>query len=239
MLGDFGEVCTECIVFGVLTIMTPLNKTILAFCPPVIALSAVLLEPIVTPWVRGRESVLPMVICLLLSSLLHPRIRTMLVSILCYGVAFLAIRDVVHFRHQHLPPMLDYDFIEQIRPLGLIIAALLAMTAAVAETVRPGTVWARRCYFGAASLYFTGYGLVTYGWHGSWQSIVLMVTGIAAMVGCVFANRIVAFELEAEDDADMDDTVSQRELEESHARSLRMKEWHDSMMPSDPGMPAG
>ncbi len=209
------------------------KKSVLAFFPPIIALCAVFLEPYLTPLVKGRESVLPMVICLLLSSLLHPRIRTMLVSILCYGVSFLALRDVMFFRNQHLPPNMDYDFVEQIRPVGLIIVAILAAIAAIAETVKPGTIWARRCYFGAASLYFTGYGLITYSWHGSWQSIVLIVTGITALVGCIYAHRIVAIEYESEDEPFQDDVEVQLALQAAHARSLKNKEWSDNLNPTE------
>src|SRR5207237_4454453 len=102
-----------------------------------------------------------------------------------------ALRDSVRIRQQPLPALLDYDIVDQGRPAALLMVAVLAATAALAETLRPGTVWARRCYFGAAFLYFTGQGVITYAWHGSWQSVMLCVTGITALFGWLFAHRIV------------------------------------------------
>jgi len=195
--------------------------------PALIALLAVVLEPFFTNWVKGRETLLPLATLLILSVLLHPRLRHMLMIVLCYGVAFLAFRDVVRLNHVHLPPLLDYDFVDILRPVALLLVAGLSMTAAVAESVRPGTVWARRCYFGAAALYFIGLGVINYAWHGSWQSIVLCGTGITSLVGCVYAHRIVDEEEEDEQFAASDE-VLQQAREAAHYASLQAKEWRDN-----------
>jgi hypothetical protein len=57
---------------------------------------------------------------------------------------------------------------------------------------------------------------------------VLCVTGITALLGCLFAHRIVASEmLDAQEDTVNDETL-QQEKETQHRRTLRAKEWHDS-----------
>ncbi len=193
--------------------------------PALAALIVVLLEPVLTVWMKGRESVLPLAMLLLLSAMLHPRLRHLLVVTLCYGVAFLALRDAL--RVQPLPPSMDYDLIEEARPVALCLVAGLATLAAVTETVHPGTVWARRCYFGAAALYFTGIGLLNFIWHSSWQSILLCVTGVIALFGCIFAQHIVSEEAEEAIVESANDEAQQREREAAHLRALRAKEWRE------------
>lgn len=194
--------------------------------PALLALCVVQLEPAFTAWTQGREAILPLSMLLLLSALLHPRLRRLLIVTLCYGVAFLALRDALHA--QRLPPEMDYDIIAEARPAALILVAGLAAFAAVAETLRPGTTWARRCYFGAAALYFTGIGIINYGWHKSWQSLMLCATGLIALFGCLFAHRIVADEIEAETEETVNDEALQREREAAHRQVLRAKEWRDT-----------
>jgi hypothetical protein len=202
--------------------------------PACAALLVVLLEPVFTAWMKGRESVLPLAMLLLLSALLHPRLRHLLIVTLCFGVAFLALRDALHV--QLLPPMIDYDIIDEVRPAALLIVAGLAAIAAVIESLRPGTVWARRCYFGAAALYFTGIGIINYGWHGSWQSVMLCVTGVIALFGCLFAHRIVADEAAFEAEEVVNDEAIQQEREAAHRKVLRAKEWRDTL--ADPAEPS-
>ncbi len=198
-----------------------LNKVV----PALVALVVVLLEPVLTIWMKGRESVLPLAMLLLLSAMLHPRLRYLLVITLCYGVAFLALRDAL--RVQPLPPVMDYDLIEAARPAALCLVAGLATLAAIGETLRPGAVWARRCYFGAAALYFSGIGLINFVWHNSWQSILLCITGVIALFGCLFAHRIVADETEEEEEVEESDEIRQQEREAAHMSVLRAKEWRE------------
>ena len=195
--------------------------------PPLIAGLAVFLEPRMTEWAKGREAVLPLILFLLLSSLLHPRMRNLLVITLCYGVALLAFRDVFRARHIRLPERWDYDFLDQGRPIALLLVAILSTIAALGETWNPGTVWARRCYFGAAALYFTGMGVMNFVWHGNWQSLLLCLTGITAFFGCLFAHRIVASELAETQDTEPEDMEVLKAKEVAHRRALRAKEWHE------------
>lgn len=198
--------------------------------PPLLAALAVLLEPWLTALTTGREATLPLVLFLVLASLLHPRMRTLMIITLCYGVAFMALRDAVTARAIPLPPTLDYLVIDAARPVGLMLVAALAGAAAIGETLKPGTLWARRCYFGAAALYFIGTGIINYGWHGSWRGLLLCVTGAIALFGCFLAPRIIASEQEAEEEfaAAGRDDMEQRERDLAHLKTLRAKEWHDT-----------
>lgn len=212
--------------------MRPQHRTVPVWqwaVPLLLAGGAVALEPWLTGLVAGREAALPLVVFVVLLALLHPRIRTLMTVTLCYGVACMAVRDVVMARNVPLPPNLDYLIVDALRPVGLLLVAVLAAAAAIGETVRPGTVWARRCYFGAAALYFTGTGVINYAWHGSWKGLLLCITGVMALLGSVLAHRIVASEqeevLEAGDKSSDEEEQRQRDL--AHLQTLRAKEWHD------------
>ena len=196
--------------------------------PAVIAAAAVSMETAVSNWVKGRESALLLAVFVLLAAMMHHRIRQMLITTLCYGVACLALRDMRQAPHAILPPAFDYTNLEVGRMVALFLVALLAATAGLAETLRPGTTLARRLYFGASSLYFSGLGVINYAWHDSWQSVLLCATGVVAFFGCLFAHRIVAEEVEEEAAPTQNDEMQQREREAAHLRALRAKEWRDA-----------
>ncbi len=197
--------------------------------PAVIAVGAVSMESIVTAWVKGRESALLFAVFVLLAAMMHQRIRQMLITTLCYGVACLALRDMMQNHGKVLPDVWDFAVVEKGRIVILLLVALLAATAGLTETLRPGTTLARRLYFGASSLYFSGLGALNFVWHGTWQSILLCVTGVVAFFGCVFADRIVEAEGDAPDDEPPpDDALLHREREAAHLRVLQSKEWREA-----------
>lgn len=212
-----------------MTLQRRISNVISIAVPAALAALAVALEPWLTRVTSGREATLPLVLFVVLASLLHPRLRTLMITTLCYGVAFMALRDATLARAAPLPPALDYLFFDTLRPLGLILVAALAGAAAIGETLNPGTVWARRFYFGAAALYFLGTGLINYGWHGSWRGLLLCVTGAIALFGCLVAPRIVASEQEVIEEAEPDsDERLQSERDLKHHNILLAKEWHDT-----------
>jgi len=195
--------------------------------PLALAGIAVAIEPRLSGWVKGREAALPLIMVMLLSSLLHPRSRYVLVTTLCYAVAFLALRDIVRFDEVRLPPQLEYEWAENAVTMGLLLVAVLAGIAAVGETAQPGSVWARRCYFGAAGLYFTGVGFINFVWHSSWQSLVLIGTGLMAFIGCLVADQVVAGDIAEKEDGQASDAAVQELTQAAHQRRLQSKEWRD------------
>jgi hypothetical protein len=206
----------------------------MGLAPALIAFVAVALEPALTAWSHDRAAALPLGTVLLLAVLLHSNMRHLLMITLCYGVSFLALRDIVRLPWSPLPQPLNYEEWEVLRLLDFILVAGLSATAAICETVRSGTVWARRCYFGAACLYFLGLGIITYFRHTSWQAILLAVTGVTAGMGCVFAHKIVATEaIEAEADPLQSDEMLQQAREVAHRAALHAKEWRDTLTSPD------
>lgn len=205
-----------------------------AVVPALLALFAVLFEERVTKWASDRQAILPLALILVFAAFLHPRLRLLLTNTLCYGVAFLALRDVVVYHNTPLPPTMDYAWLIQARMVALCLVSALAIAAAVTETFRPGTVWARRCYFGAAAIYFTGLGITNLGWHPSWQALLLCGAGLASFGGLLYAERIIASEEEEieeemlEEEAD-DDERAQQEREAAHRKALLAKEWRDTL----------
>ena len=211
-----------------------MSVLLMGAAPALLAFVAVALEPVLTAWSHDRAAALPLGTVLLLAVLLHPQMRNLLMITLCYGVSFLALRDITRLAWSPLPQPLNYEEWEVLRLLDLILVAGLSATAAVCETVRPGTVWARRFYFGAACLYFLGLGIITYFRNTSWQAILLAITGITAGVGCVFAHKIVATEaLEVESAPLQSDEVLQQTREAAHRAALQAKEWRDSLYSPD------
>jgi hypothetical protein len=173
---------------------------------------------------------LPILLFMLLSAILHPRLRALMIVTLCYGVAGMALRDAFFARSIPMPPDMDYLILDTARPIALCIIAALALAAAIGETRQPGTVWARRCYFSAAGLYFIGIGLINIGWHSSWRGYMLLATGLIALGGCLYAPLIVASEQEASlPDAPADEAQFQQERDDKHQRTLRIKEWRDPL----------
>ena len=206
----------------------PPRQTLYALAPPLIAGAALLLEAPLTRAFNHREAMLPVVLFVLLSAVLHPRLRTLVIVTLCYGVAGMALRDAFSARSTPMPPDMDYLILDTARPVTLLLVAALAIASAIGETRQPGTVWARRCYFGAAALYFIGIGLINIGWHSSWRGYMLFVIGLIAAGGCFSASRIVASEQEEEQaEKDFADSQYQVERNEAHQRILQAKEWHD------------
>ena len=196
--------------------------------PAAVAIVAVSMETPVTKWVKGRESALVLAVFVLLAAMMHQRVRQMLITTLCYGVACLALRDMFHSQGQVLPKNYDYTWLANGRSVALLLVALLAATAGLMETLRPGATLARRLYFGASSLYFSGLGVLNLAWHPSGQAVLLCVTGVVAFFGCLFADRIVAAEEEPLDEIQPDDELLHHEREAAHLRILKSKEWHEA-----------
>lgn len=201
------------------------HKLLMCIVPVLAAGFSILNEWRLSAWVGRHEAVLPLAVIVLLLSLLSKRLRNLLILTLCYGVAFMAVRDIGRVGSQPLPQAINYDFLDQTRPTILVAIAGLAATAAFMETFHPGTVWARRCYFGAAALYFLGLGIVHVGKYGSWKAVLLCITGVIAIFGCFYADRIVSAEVEEEDE--VTDEAMQGLVEAAHRRSLLDKEWHE------------
>ena len=166
----------------------------LKIAPPAVAFVGVLHGNGLTVWANSHETTLLLILFALVGSLVHPQLRLLVITSLCYGVAFLAgARDIF------LPLDLNRlrsGFWQHARMAALFIVSMLTLSSAIAESFSPGTVWARRCYFGGASLYFLGTGAVNYHFFHSWQSIMMIITGVSAGAGCIFAGKIVEMERE-------------------------------------------
>ena len=191
--------------------------------PIAVALILLRSEQRLTTLAQQRPGIVPVAMVALGAGLLSPRVRRWLIVTLCFGISLLALRDT--FRIVPLPPAIDYVWVEHIYPFGWGLLALLAAVAGSMEALHPGSVLARRFYFGAASLYFSGHGLISFLKVYNWQSMVLFLTGLVALVGVFTAHRIVAAE-----EASKPEDEDIRALAESSARRaqrLAAREWRD------------
>ena len=200
---------------------------LLKLLPPIVAYVGVTRTLELTSWSSRHETTLLLLLFALVGSLLHVQSRHAVITTLCYGVGFLAARDI-NFT-LGLPPALRSTFLVHLRMVTLGTISLLSMFAAIAESISPGTVWARRCYFAGASLYFFGTGINTYYAAHSWQAIMIIITAICALLGLIFADKIVAIEQEDDDTSDRDDGKRQEELNQAHQQALLRKEWKDPL----------
>lgn len=204
--------------------------------PLAAALLLVRLESYLSAWIRSRPGLLVVAMVVLLGGLLLSHIRQLLIVALCFGISLLALGDVFQAKP---PPPLDYVVIARLYPFGWALLALLAAGAGVGEALKPGSVWARRCYFGAAALYLSARGVNGLLRSTNWESLVLLGTGLAAWIGVLFANRIVAAEMEAMEE---DDLACQTRAEaERRAATIAAREWREKPeeMPKAPPQSTG
>jgi hypothetical protein len=202
-----------------------LSRNILRLVIPLTAAFVVVrFENRLAAFAQDHPGILPVTLVALVAGLLYPAIRRWLIVTLCFGVGMLAMRDA--FSVMRVPEQIDYLFLESLYPYGWGLLALLACTAGAVEALSPGSVWARRCYFGAAFLYFFGHGALSFLRMHNWQSVVLMMSGLCSLYGIFTARRVVATELEMEaEDEDLRALEQQREL---RAQRLAACEWHET-----------
>lgn len=208
-----------------------INNFAYRVAPPVVAFAGVMQGARLTTWANRHEATLLLILFALVGSLVHPRLRHLVITSLCYGVAFLAARDI--FFPLGLPSSLHTAFMEHVRMGALFTVSMLTLGAAVAESISPGTVWARRCYFGGAALYFLGTGVINYHSFHSWQSIMMVITGVAALAGSIFAQKIVEMEREDAEDTPPNRQTIMESTHGAHVTALRAKEWHDPLELAD------
>jgi hypothetical protein len=215
-----------------MTLQRSISAAALKIAPPAVAFAGVLHGSGLTLWANSHEATLLLTLFALVGSLLHPQLRLLVITSLCYGVAFLAARDIFLPLSQ---TGLRSGSWQHVRMSALFIVSMLTLSSAIAESFSPGTVWARRCYFGGAALYFLGTGVVNYHFFHSWQSIMMVTTGFAAAAGCIFANKIV--EMEREDALETyptnDGQVGSESTHSAHVQTLKAKEWHDPLESAD------
>ncbi len=191
--------------------------------PFLIALALILIEPRLTQLVRIRPGVLPVAMASLIGLLLIPSARQMMVIVLCYGVSLLAVRDTIY--SPRVPAAIDYVGIELLYPYVWALMAILAFAAGTVEAIRPGSVWARRCYFGAATLYLGGHGLINWMIKPTSEAYVLMITGVFAAFGTVYAHKIVA--AENEPDPVDEDIIELQAADKRRAAMFAAHEWKE------------
>jgi hypothetical protein len=192
--------------------------------PLILAYAIIALEGPIAAFAVDHPGLLPVAMVSLVACLLMPAARRWVVVTLCFGIGLLALRDT--FRPVWIPSAIDFVVVERVYPFGWALLAILALVAGVAEALRPGSVWSRRCYFAAATVYFGGHGLFSFIKFPNWQSAVLMATGVVAIFGIFNAHRIVAAEnAEAEDDEDIRALAA-----ETQRRSARLadREWREA-----------
>lgn len=191
--------------------------------PLALAYALICCEPLLTNLMRNRPGVLPVAMVALAVGIAIARVRRWLIVTLCYGIGLLALRDLRNLAP--LPAQLDYLFVEQIYPYGWTLLAAIALTAGAAEALYPSSIWARRCYFGAAALYLGGHGLIALLSHPNYNGAILLLTGVFAAAGVFYAPKIVAREEQEErDDEDLRDL---RERAAQRQRSLARLEWQE------------
>src|SRR5438128_2127244 len=110
--------------------------------------------------VRSRPSVIPVLLVAMLGGMLLQQVRHWLIVGLCFGISAMAVRDA--FRVALVAPAAQSQLVATAYAVSWIVIALLAAGAGGAEALKPGSVWARRCYFAAAALYCGGRGILWY-----------------------------------------------------------------------------
>jgi len=181
-----------------------------------------LLGPRISRLAHARPGFVPIAIALLMLGLLLPRVRHWVIVTLCFSVALLAGRDT--FRPAPLPPALNNRLFDLIYPEVWLSVALLAAAAGILEAIRPGSLAARRCYFGTAALYCFGHGLTKFLWEPAWEPLIIMITGLVAGLGVGFAHRLDA---EPREPA-QDEQTGEERLSRQRSERIAAHEWLES-----------
>ncbi len=142
----------------------------------------VLKEQDITLLASERQAVFPIALFIFVAILLSPKMRHILIVSLSFGVGFLAIRDAEW--HGPLPAILNTLLIRSVvYPFVWGMIAGLSLMAGAVESLSPGKSLARRCYFAAAALYFTGHGFMIEILRPSNEGLVMCVIGLLAFAG--------------------------------------------------------
>ena len=202
-----------------------IDGTAARMLPPIIAMLSVLYSRQIMVWTTSHETAFLLFVFVIVGCLLHVKMRRIVIITLCYGVSCLAARDI--FFTLGLPVGLRTGLYPAMRMLALGTISILTLAAAVCESLYPGTVIARRCYFAGAALYFFGTGYINFIQLHSWQSIMMLITGCSALGAAIYAKVIVESETEEALDlpADSED-LTQIRAQEHHKRVLA-REWKD------------
>lgn len=201
--------------------LPPRVRTTLHFLAPLaLAGVAVGLDSQLMGLAAIRPGILPAAVFTLLAGVLVTRVRHWLIVTLCYVFAFMALRDAVY--DTPLPGVHEM----LLDRTGWAIIAIVAAAAGLVESIRPRSVWARRCYFASAALYLLLHGLSGLVRHSNWGSVILLATGLTALIGIFLADRIVASEATSEPDED--DMRELAELPGKRSAALAAREWRDS-----------
>lgn len=195
---------------------------LLLVIPAILSFLAVWNESAITQWVQERDSALIVGAFMLLATLLHQRLQRLLIVTLCYGVAFLALRDSAQVGQ--MPTALAIPPVIALRLVLLIVIAVFASMGAVTEALKANTLTARRYYTAAAALYFLQQGALFLYWQGSWQSVVLLTTGVICGLGCYYARYLT---LAPEPEPPVDEDTPEEELESIRRKLIALKEWRD------------
>lgn len=168
---------------------------------PLLAASLIIwLEPLIGQLAQDRPGIVPVVVLSLIVGLVLPDSRRWLLVTLCFGVALMAVRDAIRTLHfpNDLPVGLREPIHVQFYALAWIILGGLAACAAVVEALKPGNIWAKRCYVLAAALYFIGHGVLNYIRQPNFHSILLVLIGVLSLLGAWLAERSAEEEPEEE-----------------------------------------
>jgi len=166
--------------------------------------------------VRSRPGVIPVLLVAMLGGMLLPQVRHWLIVGLCFGISALAVRDAL--RATDVPMAVQWPFIAAVYMSAWVLIALLAAGAGAVEALKPGSVWAKRCYFAAAAMYCAGRGIL---WFPSWESIVFLTTGGVSAIGIFLAPRTIWVEPKDEDQ----DARAHRERTAVRYAALAAREW--------------
>ena len=202
---------------------TKLSVIARVLVPLAISLTLLKIEPVLGQLARDRPGIVPVSMVALVAGFLLPFARRWLIVTLCFGVGLLAMRDT--FGEHILPAGLDYVAFNKIYPFGWGALSLLAFSAGIGEAIHPGSIWARRCYFGAAALYFLGHGVVSFIKIANWQSAILTVVGLVALSGVFMADRVVEAENATEPVDEDIKALNDRQME--RVSKLSAREWRD------------
>lgn len=194
--------------------------------PPAAALAAIHADPL-GAYAARRPGLLALGMFAVAGAMLWPAVRRWLLVVLAYGAALLALEGAwlrPSGGRLNIPTEGPLSLLHYAYPWAWVTLFVLAATAGTLEAIRPGTVLAKRCLFGAAAVYLLGHGMAGMLDRPNVISLVSIATGIGSLLGALTVHR---FGIHHDSDAPLDDVPSAAALAADRRKRLAQMEWRD------------
>lgn len=193
--------------------------------PPAVALAA-LHADVLSAYAAKRPGLLALGMFAVAGAMLSPVLRRWLLVVLAYGATMLALQGAwlkPGGSRLPVPQTGPLALLPVVYPFAWMVLFVLAAFAGTLEAVRPGTILAKRCLFGAAAVYLLGHGTAGMLERPNTISILSLLVGLGCLVSAFMVHRFRGHGMAPQ----ADDVPTTEALAAERRRRLASLEWRD------------